>query len=116
MIKHEIKTCPRCKNSFTCKVGDIINCQCTEVCLTEKTQQFLDKTNYDCLCKSCMIHFNELTEIASQNSFPTQKEMMKQGVHFYIENGNWVFTELYHALRGNCCKSGCRHCVYGFTK
>jgi hypothetical protein len=27
-----------------------------------------------------------------------------------------VFTPLYHQLRGYCCGSGCRHCVYGFKK
>ncbi|MCM0606658.1 MAG: hypothetical protein KA715_11255 [Xanthomonadaceae bacterium] len=36
---------------------------------------------------------------------------------FYLdENGNLVFTELYHLKRGHCCESGCRHCPYGFEK
>lgn len=35
---------------------------------------------------------------------------------FYIENGMYVFTEKYHLKRGHCCKSGCRHCPYGFNK
>ncbi|UII27696.1 DUF5522 domain-containing protein [Fulvivirga maritima] len=35
---------------------------------------------------------------------------------FYIENGLYVFTEAYHLKRGYCCKSGCRHCPYGFKK
>jgi hypothetical protein len=25
-----------------------------------------------------------------------------------------VFTAAYHLKRGSCCKSGCRHCPYGF--
>jgi Family of unknown function (DUF5522) len=33
---------------------------------------------------------------------------------FYIENGNYVFTEAYHRRRGNCCGSGCRHCPYEY--
>ena len=33
---------------------------------------------------------------------------------YYIENGFYVFTEQYHLKRGYCCKSGCRHCPYGF--
>ncbi|MEM1405964.1 MAG: DUF5522 domain-containing protein [Bacteroidota bacterium] len=33
---------------------------------------------------------------------------------YYIENGMYVFTEAYHLRRGYCCKSGCRHCPYGF--
>jgi hypothetical protein len=52
-----------------------------------------------------------------------QKEMpqvparaeLKEGEHYYInEKGYWVFTEKYHRLRGYCCKSGCKHCPYGF--
>ncbi|WP_185153555.1 DUF5522 domain-containing protein [Fulvivirga lutimaris] len=35
---------------------------------------------------------------------------------FYIENGLYVFTKEYHLQRGYCCKSGCRHCPYGFKK
>lgn len=31
---------------------------------------------------------------------------------FYIENGQYVFTEKYHLKRGSCCNSGCRHCPY----
>jgi len=34
---------------------------------------------------------------------------------YYIENGLYVFTEQYHIKRGYCCKSGCRHCPYGFS-
>ncbi|MBM3273757.1 MAG: hypothetical protein FJZ00_01290 [Candidatus Sericytochromatia bacterium] len=34
------------------------------------------------------------------------------GVHFYVENGRWVFTAAYHLDRGYCCGSGCRHCPY----
>jgi len=35
---------------------------------------------------------------------------------FYIENGKYVFTEKFLKERGYCCKSGCRHCPYGFKK
>jgi hypothetical protein len=35
---------------------------------------------------------------------------------YYWENGLLVFTEAYHLKRGYCCKSGCRHCPYGFKK
>lgn len=27
-----------------------------------------------------------------------------------------VFTEKYHLKRGYCCKSGCKHCPYGYDK
>jgi len=35
-----------------------------------------------------------------------------QGVDYYLENGNFVFTAHYHLKRGFCCNSGCRHCPY----
>jgi hypothetical protein len=37
---------------------------------------------------------------------------------YYVEKdtGFLVFTEIYHKKRGYCCKSGCRHCPYGFKK
>ena len=47
----------------------------------------------------------------------TPKAELIQGVHYYInEQGYCVFTELYHKQRGFCCKSGCKHCPYGFKK
>lgn len=41
---------------------------------------------------------------------------LQEGVDYYIENGLYVFTEHYLLKRGYCCKSGCRHCPYGFKK
>lgn len=35
---------------------------------------------------------------------------------YYIENGKYVFTAKYLKERGYCCKSGCRHCPYGYVK
>ena len=32
------------------------------------------------------------------------------------EDGYIVFTEVYHLKRGHCCKSGCKHCPYGYEK
>ncbi|MDZ4784468.1 MAG: DUF5522 domain-containing protein [bacterium] len=34
----------------------------------------------------------------------------------YIDpkTGYAVFTRVFHEARGYCCKSGCRHCPYGF--
>jgi hypothetical protein len=36
---------------------------------------------------------------------------------YYIDKlGFRVFTEKYHLKRGYCCKSGCKHCPYGYDK
>jgi len=34
---------------------------------------------------------------------------------YYWEGPYMVFTEKYLRQRGYCCKSGCRHCPYGFN-
>jgi hypothetical protein len=45
------------------------------------------------------------------------KQKPVQNVHYYFnENGLMVFTELYHKTRGYCCKSGCKHCPFGYKK
>ncbi len=35
---------------------------------------------------------------------------------YYVENGFIVFTESFLRKRGYCCKSGCRHCPFGYQK
>lgn len=35
---------------------------------------------------------------------------------YYTSPGGYiVFTEVYHKKRGYCCKSGCKHCPYGYN-
>ena len=97
-------------------MGDIANCQCNTVTLSNDTIEFISKTYYDCLCKDCLAKINHEIKMAKPYRFPTQKEMLIEGLHFYKEKGTMVFTELYHLLRGECCGNGCRHCVYGFKK
>jgi hypothetical protein len=38
------------------------------------------------------------------------------GEDYYFENGNWVFTAKFLLNRGYCCRSGCRHCPYGYVR
>ena len=40
----------------------------------------------------------------------------KNDLFYFDANGLMVMTEKYHLHRGFCCKSGCRHCPYGFKK
>lgn len=35
---------------------------------------------------------------------------------YYSPQGYLVFTEKYHMKRGYCCKSGCKHCPFGYNK
>ena len=54
MTKHESKTCPHCKNTFECKCGDIINCQCETVKLNQQQRDFILNKYDDCLCAECL--------------------------------------------------------------
>ena len=58
----------------------------------------------DCLCKNCLMQ-----EIKKQKPKP---QSLVLNVDYYIENGRWVFTEVFHKKRGTCCGSGCRHCPF----
>ncbi|MDD3459640.1 MAG: DUF5522 domain-containing protein [Weeksellaceae bacterium] len=40
----------------------------------------------------------------------------KDGDYYKTEQGYIVFTEQYLLRRGFCCRSGCRHCPYGYDK
>lgn len=39
-----------------------------------------------------------------------------EGIDFYREGDFIVFTAHYLEKRGYCCRSGCRHCPYGYVK
>lgn len=46
----------------------------------------------------------------------SKKSKLEEGDFYYSEEGYIVFTEQYHLKRGYCCKSGCKHCPYGYNK
>jgi hypothetical protein len=46
--------------------------------------------------------------------FP-QKTALEPEDYYMSEKGFLVFTERYHLKRGFCCKSGCKHCPYGYN-
>lgn len=41
---------------------------------------------------------------------------LEEGDYYLSKEGYRVFTEKYLLKRGYCCKSGCRHCPYGYDK
>lgn len=45
----------------------------------------------------------------------SKREKLEDEDFYYSPDGYIVFTEKYHLKRGYCCKSGCRHCPYGFN-
>jgi hypothetical protein len=46
----------------------------------------------------------------------SKKDKLSQEDYYLSDEGYIVFTENYHLKRGYCCKSGCKHCPYGFNK
>ena len=44
----------------------------------------------------------------------SKRAQLKDEDYYLSEEGYVVFTEKYLLKRGYCCKSGCRHCPYGF--
>lgn len=111
-MKHESKQCPRCQSTFECKVNNVLHCQCNEVRLSEATQAYLGQTEYDCLCKKCLQELDAMVQKTASYPFPKRGEPLIEGLHYYMENQFFVFTEFYHLSRGYCCQSGCRHCAY----
>ncbi|MFN6943463.1 MAG: DUF5522 domain-containing protein [Cytophagaceae bacterium] len=51
-----------------------------------------------------------------ENTASSKKERTEEGDYYFTEAGLMVFTANYLNKRGYCCKNGCRHCPYGFTK
>ena len=115
ITKHEIIVCKRCGSRFECKVGDVSNCQCSTISLSDATRKFLDNNYFGCLCARCLTEIEDKVSLTKGKSFPKPQDQI-ENVHYYIENGFYVFTEHYHLLRGSCCQSGCRHCPYGYQK
>jgi hypothetical protein len=107
--------CKRCGNVFTCRADQIEKCHCSTVKLHPATLAFLNQTEWGCLCSDCLREIDHNVTSSSGEQLPAASKL-KEGIHYYVENGLFVFTEYYHLLRGYCCKNGCRHCAYGFKK
>jgi hypothetical protein len=46
----------------------------------------------------------------------SNKPKLEHDEYYMSPEGYIVFTEKYHLKRGYCCKSGCKHCPYGYDK
>lgn len=50
------------------------------------------------------------------NDQNTENKLIEGEDYYLTPEGYRCFTQKYHLKRGYCCKSGCRHCPYGFDK
>lgn len=46
----------------------------------------------------------------------SKRSNLNEEDYYLSEEGYIVFTASYHLKRGYCCKSGCKHCPYGYDK
>ncbi|MBK7128632.1 MAG: hypothetical protein IPM74_01450 [Crocinitomicaceae bacterium] len=49
------------------------------------------------------------------NKIPPLSELEPDD-YYRSPEGFIIYTEKYHLKRGYCCKSGCKHCPYGYDK
>lgn len=60
------------------------------------------------------------TKTMPQNRFmkeqSNENKLIEGEDFYYTPEGYKCFTEKHHLKRGYCCKSGCRHCPYGYDK
>ena len=115
-MAEKIKICPRCKKEFRCNAENISACSCSQIVLSNETKSFLANTFFNCLCNECLTELNGLVAGEKDYPFPGRGGDIIEGVHYYKEGEYRVFTEFYLMSRGFCCRSGCRHCPYGFKK
>jgi hypothetical protein len=54
MLKHELKTCPRCGRTFECKANNPVRCNCALVELDEERLDAMQRRYSDCLCLDCL--------------------------------------------------------------
>ena len=55
MSLHESKSCGRCQSPFECKVGNISQCQCSGISLSDEEKRYIASSFVDCLCRSCLL-------------------------------------------------------------
>lgn len=79
-------------------------------------RSYLNKTFYARLCQACLLGLDRMVAYADQQPIPVSHGDFEEGVHFTREKGLWVFSELYHIMKGYCCRSGCKNCAYGFVR
>lgn len=54
LTKHENKKCARCHTNFECKVGNVLECQCSQIKLNYEERIYVESLYTDCLCINCL--------------------------------------------------------------
>lgn len=67
MCMHETKSCPRCQAAFECKPGNITQCQCYGIPLTDELRAYVEQRYSDCLCRDCLLYMGEELNLFKEN-------------------------------------------------
>lgn len=103
--------CSRCNKKFTPEEAE--QRQIHKIEASKELKYFFTKTQFTHICNTCETEMESLIDEANKENFPLPRSQYQEGRHYYMDNGLFVFTELFHVLKGNCCENGCRHCPYG---
>ena len=57
-VHGQTEICPRCKASFECNAGNIVNCHCSRISLCKAAMAFIKDNYSDCLCANCLKALN----------------------------------------------------------
>ncbi len=63
LFMHEKKNCPGCGHVFECKPGNITQCQCYGILLSEEIKAYMEQQYNDCLCRDCLEKMNTEFEL-----------------------------------------------------
>ena len=66
--------------------------------------------------KTISIIFCKVVKFVAMNELNSENKLIEGEDYYLSPEGYRIFTEKYHLKRGYCCRSGCRHCPYGFDK
>jgi hypothetical protein len=69
MCQHETKSCPRCKQVFECKPGNITQCQCFGIQLTLEQKVYIEQRYNDCLCRDCLQYLQQELNLFKEKYF-----------------------------------------------
>lgn len=69
MPHHEYKNCPRCSRTYECKVGNVLECQCSQIQLSYEEKIHIEQAYSDCLCIDCLYELQHQYPLKNQTNF-----------------------------------------------
>ncbi|GGX58590.1 DUF5522 domain-containing protein [Saccharospirillum salsuginis] len=112
------KTCSECRTVFDCAAGGSTGCWCNDFPPVMAPDPSLSCVCPSCLAKTLRQRIRETCDtldrtacLALARPYRDRKPLIEH-LDYYLEDGNWVFTEWFHWKRGQCCGNACRHCPY----